>query len=169
MKKVHKNKDYSPYFEEPLYQGMLERMSVWYEAGMAETYLYTCLVEAIEDEKREGLVLYDPRADWKLKTDAVVILHGRITRISAFTGSKEDRPQVEARRSETEKERKKNTMRSAHWGNKQLDQIPQKQITLTEEDCQIVNGVKLFSLSAVKNLLDELYRDAGIQEDRYIK
>ena len=38
------------FFQGDLLPGMKQRVSAWYESGMAETYLYVCLVEAIEDK-----------------------------------------------------------------------------------------------------------------------
>ena len=35
-----------------------QRLKLWYESGMAETYLYVCLVDVFEDHLREGVVLY---------------------------------------------------------------------------------------------------------------
>src|SRR5450759_4626593 len=38
-KKAYKKKDkYQKFFEPPLLEGMRERVGVWYEAGMSETY-----------------------------------------------------------------------------------------------------------------------------------
>lgn len=88
---------------------MEQRIKTWYESGMAETYLYVCLVEAIEDNHKEGLVLYDPRADWKLKADVLVLIRGKMVRINAFDGDMLARPQIEAKRDEVERIRKRNT------------------------------------------------------------
>lgn len=69
---------------------------------MAETHLYTCLVEAIEDKTRKGVVLYDPRADWKLKADTIVILSGQSVIVSSYFGNEELRPVVEMERDAVE-------------------------------------------------------------------
>jgi hypothetical protein len=55
---------------------VLDRFRGFHEAGMAETYLYVCLVDVFEDHLRDGVVLYDSRGDWKLKLDAVVLRGG---------------------------------------------------------------------------------------------
>lgn len=69
------------------------RLIGWYEAGMAETYLYVCLVDAIEDVQRSGLVLYDSRVDWKLKADAVVLeARGAPSRFSFPSTSLTEKP-----------------------------------------------------------------------------
>lgn len=149
---------YAPLFKGELRPGMLQRVSAWYESGMAETYLYACLVEAIEDHAKSGLVLYDPRADWKLKADLIVIANRRPVRVSAFFGEQSDRPKLESRRDVVEQERKKNTMESAHWNNTELASMPVFTISRTSDDMQKVNGVRLFSLLAINRLLDEIFR-----------
>ncbi|MBF6370419.1 hypothetical protein IU469_32685 [Nocardia puris] len=113
-----------PYFQGELLAGMRQRVGVWYESGIAETYLYACLAEAIEDRAKVGVVLYDPRADWKLKADIVVILNGQAMRVSAYVGHGEDRPDLESERDVIEHERKRNTPESAHWGNSALRTMP---------------------------------------------
>jgi len=153
---------YSRFFKEPLLDGMRQRISAWYESGMAETYLYACLVQAIEDKSKAGLVLYDPRADWKLKADVIVIINQRPLRVSAFTGEQSERSKVEARRDEVERERKKNTMESSHWDNRELEAMRPFAIARTDTDLQIVNGVRLFSLAAINSLLESLYKEAGV-------
>lgn len=153
---------FAPFFEGELLPGMRQRASAWYESGMAETYLYACLVETIEDTKKIGVVLYDPRADWKLKADVIVILNNRPLRVSAFFGEQSDRPGVEARRDGIERERKKNTMESAHWGNAELAAMPVFEIARTETEMQVINGVRLFSITAINRLLAAIYQAAGV-------
>lgn len=155
---------YAHYFEGDLLPGMLQRTSAWYESGMAETYLYACLAEAIEDRAKSGLVLYDPRADWKLKADLIVIARQRPVRVSAFFGDQSDRPALELRRDAVELERKKNTRESAHWNNAELAAMPVFAISRTREDLQEVNGVRLFSLAAINRLLEEIYLATGAEE-----
>lgn len=140
-----------------------------YEAASliaAETYLYVCLVEAIEDKSKVGLVLYDSRADWKLKADTIVVANQILIRVSAFAGELSDRPRIEAKREVIERVRKVNTMESAHWGNAQLAQMNTFEIVRTEEEQQVINGVRLFSLRAINELLKSIYERAGI-ENRY--
>lgn len=153
---------FAPYFSGDLEAGMRHRISVWYESGMAETYLYACLSEAIEDKSKAGVVLYDPRADWKLKSDLVVIINKQPLRVSAYVGDHGDRPSIEARRDEIERMRKRNTSESAHWRNAELETMPLFEIKRTDSDTQVVNGVRLFSLRAVNGLLEQLYVHAGI-------
>lgn len=154
---------YAPFFEGELLYGMRQRVSAWYESGMAETYLYACLVEAIEDKSKAGIVLYDPRADWKLKADVIVIVSGKPLRVSAFFGEQADRPSIEARRDVIERERKKNTMASSHWNNAELAAMPVFEIARTEADLQLVNGLRLFSLQSVNRLLNLIYQEAEIK------
>lgn len=151
------------YFEGDLLAGMRQRIGVWYESGMAETYLYACLAEAIEDRAKVGLVLYDPRADWKLKADLIVIINKTPMRVSAYVGQQGDRPSVEARRDVIERMRKQNTLESAHWHNAELHAMPLFEIARTDEDMQTVNGIRLYSISAINGLLTRLYTQAGVK------
>jgi hypothetical protein len=150
------------FFSGSLGDGMQQRLGAWYESGMAETYLYSCLVDAIEDLGKLGLVLYDPRADWKLKADLIVIVNGKAMRVSAFVGHQEERHKVEARRDGIERERKKNTMDSAHWGNAELAAMPIFEIARTGRETQVVGGVRLFALPAVNRLLTAIYTAATV-------
>lgn len=145
-----------------LLEGMKERISVWYEAGMAETYLYAYLVDRIEDKMKVGAVLYDPRVDWKLKSDLVVIIKGQIVRVSAFTGNPEKRVQIEHARDQIEHERKANTMESSHWGNAFFDKIPKEEIHLDENNCQKINGIRVFDNASIDDLLERIYKRVQI-------
>lgn len=139
-------------FEQRL-PGVKQRVSAWYESGMAETHLYVCLVEAIEDKEKRGVVLYDPRADWKLKADLIVITGGKQVRVSSFFGDVSGRASTEARRDVVERQRKQKTMESAHWGNAELAAMPMVQIARTNTDFQVLNGLRLFSRAAINRLL----------------
>jgi len=151
------NARFKKYFEDvSLIPGTLQRLSVWYESGMAETHLYCSLVDVIEDDKKLGLVLYDTRADWKLKADMIVLIGQKATRISAFFGDETNRPNMEARRDDVEKERKRNTLESAHWENRELAIMPKIEIARTATQVQMVNGIRLFSKRAIDNLIAEL-------------
>jgi hypothetical protein len=154
---------FEPYFEGDLLAGMRQRIGVWYESGMAETYLYACLAEAIEDKDKLGVVLYDPRADWKLKADVIVIINRLPMRVSAYVGEQGDRPGIEAKRDAIERMRKQNTLESAHWDNVELQAMPLFEIARADTDLQTVNGVRLHSISAINDLLERLYAHAGVK------
>lgn len=156
-----KKERFARFFEGELLPGMRQRVGTWYESGMAETYLYVCLVQAIEDESKCGAVLYDSRVDWKLKADAVVLCNNHAFRICAFFDALDERAGVEQRRDDIERERKKNTNKSAHWGNDELPQIPR--LNIARDDPQVVNGVRLFSLRSVNQLLREIYQASGVE------
>lgn len=162
----HSNK-YKHFFEGDLEPGMRQRIAAWYESGMAELYLYVCLVEAIEDKNKNGLVLYDTRADWKLKADVIVNINCVCTRVSAFFGNIEGRARIEARRDVVERVRKKNTSQSSHWGNKTLNDMPTYEIARTDKSTQFINGLRVFDKASINTLLNQIYADAGVNETRY--
>lgn len=164
-----KSKELAAFFSGDLLPGMRQRVSAWYESGMAETYLYVCLVQAIEDKAKVGVVLYDPRADWKLKADVIVIVNRRPLRVSAFVGERADRAGIEARRDGIERDRKKNTMESSHWHNAELEAMELVTINRTDSDMQIINGLRLFSLPSVNALLTSIYDAANVEpESRWL-
>lgn len=136
---------------------MRQRIWVWYESGMAETYLYSCLVQAVEDEMKEGLVLYDARSDWKHKADLLVLIRNEQIGINAFWGSVNGRTGVEGIREEVERERKVNTLNSSHWGNQQREQLHWLSISRSEQDSFKVNGVRLFTIRSINTLLRKIY------------
>lgn len=151
----HKGK-YDKYFEGDLLAGMRQRISVWYESGMAETHLYSNLVDVFEDKRNDGLVLYDPRADWKLKADMIVIANGLPICISAFSGELRNRPGIETARLKIERERKQNTSDSAHWDNAELARMKKIEISMTEDDCRTLNGIRLFSHDSIHKLINQI-------------
>lgn len=162
--KAHPTPDrFRVYFSEPYSLGMKQRAKAWYESGMAETYLYACLVEAIEDKLKAGLVLYDARADWKLKADVIVLIHSQRLRINAFHGDLASRSRVEANRDKVERMRKQNTMESSHWNNQELATMRTLTIARDESDFQSINGVRVFSLQAINSLLERIFKEADIE------
>jgi len=151
------------YFSGELEAGMRQRVGVWYESGMVETYLYACLIEAIEDKAKIGVVIYDSRVDWKLKTDMVAIINKHPMRISAYVGEQRARPSIERHRDNLERRSKRNTSESAHWHNAELESLPLFEIARTGDDMQVINGVRVFSLNAINELLGKLYAHAGVK------
>lgn len=153
-----------PLFQEDRIEGTRHRLSNLYESGMADAYLYACLVWAIEDnEPHEGIVLYDARADWKLKADTIVLIREHQFQVDAFWGDVNSRPEVEARRDRVERDQKANASDSAHWDNRHLRRLIRFPITRNDTNCQVVNGVRLFTLEAVDTLLGRIYDTAGIE------
>lgn len=155
---------FRPLFAEPHREGMKQRVAVWYAAGMAETHLNAALVQMIEDESRAGLVFYDPRADWKLKVDMLVVIRQSPIILSVYTGEKAKRNAIEARRDVVERTRKQNTAQSSHWGNDQLRVNKKLEIGMTPENTQTVNGIPLFSSACINRTLTEIYQHAGLKE-----
>lgn len=158
-------KRFGRWFEEPLIEKTERRVKAWYESGMAETYLYVCLVDAFEDVLKDGVVLYDPRTDWKMKWDAAVITRGERFAVNSFWGSPGGRKNVEVRREAVERERKARTSVSSHWENAERERWTELRVFRSEEECQVVNGVRLFSISSVNQLLAAMYERAGYAED----
>ena len=159
---------YSRFFTAPLLAGMQYRTCYWYLSGMADAYLRVCLVEAIEDKMKCGIVLHDPRADWKLKLDVVVILIGQVFVIDAFEGRENKRSAIEAKRDEVEQNRKVNTSESSHWNNLELGNHTRMSLSKTVDKKQVVNRVELYSVAAVNGLLARLYSSAGLDKGYFI-
>lgn len=141
-----------------------ERFRGFYESGMAETYLYVCLVDAFEDALNEGVVFYDTRHDWKLKGDVTVVVHEKVFLVSLFRGAVEDRSAVEAFRDRMERIRKVNTMSSAHWKNQELKRWTKVQIGVTDDNCQRVNGLQLPAREEIHAVIDVMCDAVGIAE-----
>jgi hypothetical protein len=156
----HQNR-FAKWFADDRRNATLQRFRRWYEAGMTETYLYVCLVDAFEDILRDGVVLYDARADWKLKWDAVVIRRDRKFIVSAFWGHPADRDEVELRRERVERIRKENTSLSSHWDNIERANWTELRVAVSDQDCQRINGVRLVSVAAVNEVLREIYAHSG--------
>lgn len=159
-----KQSEHLEFFQPPLLEGMRERVAIWYESGMSEAYLYSCLVDIIEDKMNAGIVYYDPRHDWKLKCDTAVVLNDRIMKISAFHGSLGDRGDVEARRDKVERVRKRNTSGSSHWDNVQAKGLKELRIVRDESSFREVNGVRLFTIEAINGLLRDVFEFAEVPE-----
>lgn len=159
---VEKVRGFRARFDGPDEPQIRERIRQWYESGMAETYLYVCLVDAFEDKLREGVVVYDPRVDWKLKCDLVVRVREHTFGVNAFQGNEIARARVEAQRLVVEQDRKRNTPDSAQWNNLELRRWTRLSISKTENDYQEINGFHLFSPSAVNTLVDHICRHAGL-------
>lgn len=153
---------YARWFTETEWIRTLERIKFWYESGMAETYLYVCLVDVFEDHLQDGIVLYDARADWKQKVDVAVFVRDRKFAINAYWGDIETRSRVEARRDAVERARKANTATSAHWNNQERERWTPLSISRTDTDCQQVRGVRLFSIASINRVIGQICAEAGI-------
>lgn len=160
---LHKDRErLQCYFEGELLPGMRERAARWYESGLSETYLYVCLAQALEDHMKAGVVLYDARADWKLKADLLVLANGRRILVESFWGDKDARGALVGRRDAVDRVRKQNTSVSTQKGNRELAGLPKFQASMTAADCQRINGVPLFSVATVNDLLNGIYQEAGL-------
>ena len=161
--KYHEGK-FKRWFEQAeLKERVTQRVKSWYESGMTEAYLYACLVDAFEDQLKEGAVFYDVRADWKLKADMVVVMRGRNFLIKGHWGELNARSVVEKRRDRVERERKRNTAASAHWDNREQERWLELHITQDETNCQNVNGVRLFSVENVNALIKSICDEVDVE------
>lgn len=115
--------------------------------------MYVCLVDAFEDILKNGLVMYDPRLDWKQKWDATVIVGAYKFGVDAFLGALSGRKGIKERRESVERGRKHDNMVSTHLDNAERDEWIELQISLSD-DPQIVNGIKLFSITRINALLN---------------
>lgn len=154
---------FARWFEAPDVERTKQRIKFWYESGMAETYLYACLVDAFEDILKEGVVFYDPRLDWKQKWDAAVVIGSHKFYINAIWGIEDERAAIERQRDVVERERKKLTSVSAHWDNKERERWTVLTISRSDADCQIINGLRLFSIFSINGLLGNIYRDTNLR------
>jgi hypothetical protein len=141
-----------------------QRFRLFYESGIAEMHLYACLVDAFEDILRDGVVLYDPRIDWKHKSDLLVVTRGAVISVDSFYGSPKKRNDTRELRDEVERIRKVNTAQSSHWGNRERDRWIELRIGRTGDKCENINGLRLFSASSINCLLEEIYTFVGTPE-----
>jgi hypothetical protein len=163
---VHKGKWWVELFRDDRIEEMMPWLRMNYESGMSETYVYVCLTDILEDVLDIGLVMYDPRIDWKQKFDCVVTIDPHKFGIDAHYehGNRRD---LEAARAESEKKRKKNRSWSSHFNNKERLTYTRLEIERSEDDTQEINGLHLFSINSINRLLREIYDITGIVDRAY--
>lgn len=160
------NDAYVRHFQDNRRPETLNRLRAFYETGMTETYVYVCLVDMFEDTLRDGIVLYDPRADWKLKLDALVLRDGHIFSVNIYWGDPARRPDVEARREIVERQRKRNTIQSSHFDNSELARGIRLDLAVSEDDHQNVNGLRLMSIPTFNEaVMTPIYETCGTVAD----
>jgi len=149
-------------------QGLLWRMSGWYEDSMAHAFLYSVLVLAYEDIDQSAFVLYDARADWKFKADFIILRHtgsdAKAVRINVYGQTDDERTQVELERDCQERQMKVNTSTSAHWGNETYRTLPVANISKAVGDVIVTQNFRLFSPESMEQLMDDV--DAALQHKR---
>lgn len=145
--------------------GLVYRLSVAYESGICEEYLNVCLVEAIEDRLKCGVVLYDPRADWKLKVDSFILCCGKTFVVNSYWGDVSARREIERRRDESELRTKVNTSVSSQWGNVELGTFIRIDVTRDETSSEHLNGFRLFSPSAIDEVLTSVFDASGVPSE----
>jgi hypothetical protein len=146
---------------------MTDRMRVFYESGMVETYVYTCLVFALEDKSKCGFVAYDYRLDIKHKWDALVLVGKHSFWIDVYRGTESSRSETVRWREENERETKKNTAESSHWDHQGRSDVIKLRIMVSDKQQRVVKGVRLPTIESVNALLTEIYNAAGV-EDGYL-
>lgn len=137
----------------------LHRLYGWYETGMTEVYVYVTLAHVLEDILQEAVVMYDARVDWKGKCDLVVLRQGEARMVDTHYLGNLTREQTEAARDERERIAKEHTNQSAHWKNAEYKRLKESAFTVVRDanDCEMVNGISLFSPEAMNKLLREVY------------
>jgi hypothetical protein len=146
------------------------RISVLWEIGIAELYLYCCLKEALEHRRqiRNTIVLYDLYVDMQDKIDILVILKGQditIHGIHAYRGPIPDRPPLETRRNHTDKQRRQRMEHNGvkfYWDDNITDSIPR--FDITTQNGPLINNVRLFPIADINDLIRKLSTFMGIED-----
>jgi hypothetical protein len=81
--------------------------------------------------------------------------------VDSYWGDENGRAGIKERRDHIERDRKLNTSASSHWGSRELDRWRTIAVARNEADCQVVNGMRLFSIDTVNRALNEIYGIAG--------
>jgi hypothetical protein len=146
--------------------GLIHRLSQWYESGIAEEYLYTCLAEALEDRAKVGVVTYDARVDWKFKADLILLCSGHVIRVDSHRETSAGRAAVVAERELAERQTKRNTLVSSHWGNEEYSRWPVLTAVRHHGDCEMFNGFMLYSGDQVDSVLRGVYELCAVPQQR---
>lgn len=155
---------YDQWFTGEFREPMKRRIGIWYLSGMAEQQVYLALAEALEDRgAKNGLVFYDTRHDIKHKYDAFIVCCGRTFAINIYWGEPKSRRLTEQLRHRVELDRKANTGESSHWFNRQAaESMKIAFYARAPSDLIEVNGIPLFSRSALNGLLTQIYDECEI-------
>jgi hypothetical protein len=110
-----------------------------------------------EDLEKSALVLYDARADWKLKADIILIrAEGKTVkgvRVKITGQDEAEREDVEEQRDERERQTKRNTQESSHRGNRTYDDLLVATISRKCKNPITRNNFRLFSIKAIRELI----------------
>lgn len=136
--------------------GFYYRLDSLYESGIAELFVYTCLVYAFEEISRSGIVVYDPRVDWVHKFDMIVL--GQRGPCAIDLHYKNDTPReailsARAFREELAKANVGNPYRS----NVVAREMPILELTCSSDDHFEYNGYRLYSFESINMLIASLY------------
>lgn len=132
--------------------GFLHRLGGWYLDGMAHTHLYVTLVQAYEDQRRLGAVASDPRIDWKLKTDLVVMSASKMVRLNINFGNEE----LVGDRAVREAGTKARAMASHVTGNPFHDGTPMVEVIRDAEHTEPFRGLRFFTPACLDNVITEV-------------
>jgi len=106
--------------------------------------------------------MYDPRFDFKQKWDCAVLIGGHRFGIDAFRGDESARVATKAWRDQNERTTKRNTSESSHWEHRDREGWIELSAAVTNEEYRVVNGVRLFTIAMVNDLLEQIYKTAGV-------
>ena len=132
--------------------GFLHRMCGWYMDGMAHTHLYATLVQAYEDQRQLGAVASDPRMDWKLKTDLVVMSASKLVRLNINFGNEELVGDRAAREAGT----KARAMASHVTGNPFHDRTHMVEVVRDAEHTEPFRGLRFFTPACLDEVITEV-------------
>lgn len=132
--------------------GFLHRLCGFYLDGMAHTQLYVALVQAYEDQRKIGAVASDPRVDWKLKTDIVVMSASRVVRLNIRFGSDE----LIEDRTTREAVTKARAMASHVTGNPFHERAPVVEVVRDAAHTETFYGLQFFTPACVDEAIRSL-------------
>lgn len=132
--------------------GFLHRLCGFYLDGMAHTQLYVALVQAYEDQRKIGAISSDPRVDWKLKTDIVIMSASKVVRLNIRAGTDELIEDRAAREAVT----KARAMASHVKDNPFHDKAPVVEVVRDAAHTESFCGLRLFTPACVDEVIRSL-------------
>lgn len=137
--------------------GFLHRLCGFYLDGMAHTHLYVALVQAYEDQRQYGAVASDPRVDWKLKTDIVVMSASKVVRLNIRSGAED----IVEERSAREADTKARAMASHVAGNPFYDGSAIVEVIRDAAHTEAFRGLQFFTPACLDEVIQAV--DAALE------